>query len=151
MKQKRKRGEQPTLKRRWLESSQEEAGRSSPRTVRRQEKRLGKILDGRRRSGSGSNKLAPGDAIGTRGLGEAKQTAAKSISIKRAWLAKIEAEAMGEGLVPVFHFEFIGADGDPECRHMTPGWGVVPDWFLKRLLETYEAYHGRDEGVGSPE
>jgi len=144
LKPKRQRGQQPTLKRRWLD--QETDGRSTPRSVKRQERHLGKLMGGRRRPGSGSNKLAPGDAVGRFELGEAKQTAAKSISIKRAWLAQIENEAAGEGRVPVFHLEWIGFEGDPECKFMTPGWAMVPDWYLAKLMEAYHAGDGDVEG-----
>ena len=99
---------------------------------RAQEERLAGKLGGRRRSGSGSNPMAPGDVVVPELLVEAKQTKHASISVTLAWLNKISREAALEGKEPALAIEIRGGDLDPHCER---DWVAIPARVLRRLLD----------------
>jgi Holliday junction resolvase len=71
----------------------------------KQEQRLAKTMDGRRRAGSGAFWSAKGDVRSARYLVEAKWTGAKQITVKSQVLEKIVTEAVIEGRIPVLALE----------------------------------------------
>ena len=104
-----------------------------------QEKRVAKVLGGKRQPGSGSSPYAKGDVIqkSTEGhsldkfLIECKQTKHKSLSIKGEWLTKISREALAAGKEPALQFEIKGN----EDTFVEGDWIAVPLSVFKRLLE----------------
>jgi hypothetical protein len=129
----------------------EPGDKSTRKTVRTQEDKAARLVassgGARRRPGSGASEFGKGDAVSFRELGECKQTKNKSISIKQAWLAKIEHEAREEGKTPFLHIEFMfplrAAAGLP-TRDATRAWVMVPEWAFAELVEAANR-GGRDE------
>lgn len=118
----------------WYKDDPVDPSKSTSATVKRQEKRAGKLVGGRRRSGSGSNPLAKGDFVSRDVLGECKQTGKKSFSVTRVMLAKLEREAIAEGKAPVLHLEFLGPS-PAAAKDLTLSWAMVPEWYFSELMQ----------------
>jgi Holliday junction resolvase len=116
---------------------------STRKTVKKQEREAAQLLQSRghahARPGSGSHPLGKGDAVGKQDLGECKQTEKKSISIKQAWLAKIEEEARGEGKMPFLHLRWLKLYDYADVMAMSRDWVMVPAHWFRELLEAHEA------------
>ena len=76
----------------------------------RQEKRLAKIVGGKRNAGSGNGWVRKADVRDgeDRYLYEAKNTAAKSFILKLSDLKAVGHHADREGRIPVMHLEIAG-------------------------------------------
>jgi hypothetical protein len=106
---------------------------SSHKTQKDQEKRIAGLIDGKRQPLSGASDYAKGDAKGIDFLAEAKQTAGKSLSIKQAWLEKIDREAMAVNKYPILTVHFLN------MNKLTPkDWIMVPDWIFKEMYEAWK-------------
>lgn len=118
-------------------------GISTNLTVKKHEKDTARLLASRghahARPGSGSHPLGKGDAVGKQDLGECKQTEKKSISIKQAWLAKIEEEARGEGKMPFLHLRWLKLYDYADVMALSRDWVMIPAHWFRELLESYEA------------
>jgi len=121
---------------RWLRDEQPSG--STSKTVKLQERRAAKLIssDGgaRRRSGSGANPLAKGDAVSWKRLGECKQTVNKEFRLRAQVLAKIEEEARSGGLMPFLHIEFLSKGRTRFTRDMSTNWVIIPDWAFRDLV-----------------
>ena len=96
----------------------------APRQERQAAHRLGADLV--RRSGAGPVK---GDVRKKRVFRlECKTTMAKSFSVTREMVEKIENAALGAGEVPAILIEFLGPDGKPQGEV-----AVVPSWVMDSL------------------
>jgi len=93
-----------------------------------QEKGASKRYDMEIQPASGSMEHAKGDLRRRGGRrGECKYTAAKSFTLKKSVLEKIEEEALGDE-IPFLEIEF--QDFHPYRRYV-----VLPDWAFKELIE----------------
>ena len=78
-------------------------------THKAMERRIAKLLGGRRIPLSGSLTLMPGDVITDKFLVECKLRASsgkKQIAIEKAWLTKIEKEAKSQNKIPLLIFKY---------------------------------------------
>ena len=78
-------------------------------THKAMERRIAKILGGRRIPLSGSLIIMPGDVITDKFLVGCKLRASsgkKQIAIKKAWLTKIEKEAKSQNKIPLLIFKY---------------------------------------------
>lgn len=124
--------------------------RKSLKASRKQEERLAKKLGGRTQSGSGAARspVRGGPYVRQRrgsvkdGRGdvdagplkiEAKSTAAKSVSLKRAWCAKVAREAQIAGMTPAIAWSFVDGIAEPgEVRD----WVAVPaEWLAAAMAQ----------------
>lgn len=93
------------------------------RRAPKQERELAIKFGGRVTKGSG-NQSEKGD-VRVKGVTriEAKTTSAKSFSVTREMIAKIENAALGGGEIPALVIEFLGPDGKPQSSCL-----VMPAW-----------------------
>lgn len=103
---------------------------SSKYSQKAQEKRLGKLSGGKRQPLSGASMYAKGDVSSPLFLGEAKQTANLSLSIKQQWLKKIDEEAMAVDKIPFLAIEFLNMP-----KMSSKDWVMVPDYIFKDFIE----------------
>lgn len=73
----------------------------------RQERALAKQLQGSVNAGSGNGWVRKGDVRSDKELWECKITSAKSYSLKRADLNKLNEQALMDGRIPIFLIEFM--------------------------------------------
>ncbi len=104
--------------------------RKSNAIAKRHELRVADELGGQRVPQSGAG-AAKGDVLHEVLLVEAKTTDNASLSVKRAWLAKIAAEAAAAGRVPGLAIRF---SGNPDPTAVTD-WVAVPAEWLRDLLD----------------
>jgi hypothetical protein len=88
------------------------------------EKRAAKRLGGRQRPGSGAMDGAKGDIVKKGFLIESKATKHDSITVKLAWLEKIDKEALDAGKDPALLIQFVDAMGNP---WRGSGWVLVSE------------------------
>jgi hypothetical protein len=98
---------------------------------RKQEDRVAKGVGGRRQPGSGAlpNPAFKGDVRHDSFLVETKRTDAKSISVKAAWLIKIEAEARMLDKIPALSIEIGGL-----APLVEKDWCLMPMSVFNRLV-----------------
>jgi hypothetical protein len=98
-----------------------------------QEQRVARQVGGHRQRGSGASMYAKGDVCADRSgfLFECKRTVHASLSIKRAWLNKIAAEAAAQGKEPALAIEIAGGPSD---AHGEVDWIAVPARVFRRLI-----------------
>lgn len=87
------------------------------------------MMDGKRQPFSGASEKAKGDVKSDKFLGEAKQTADKSISIKQEWLIKIDEEAMAQDRYPILAIEFLNMP-----KRNTKDWILIPSYVFEELV-----------------
>ena len=118
----------------WLQNPTEG---STPETVKAHEKMSARLVESdgwsHRRSGSGANPLAKGDAVSVKHLGEAKQTAGKEIRLRWKTLAKIEQEAHELGKKPFLHIQFLRPDRF--TMDASADWVLLPAQDFRELVE----------------
>lgn len=96
-----------------------------------QEQRVARQVGGRRQRGSGASMYAKGDVDAPRFLLECKRTVHASLSIKRAWLNKIAAEAAAQGKEPALAIEIAGGPSD---AHGEVDWICLPARVFRQLI-----------------
>jgi len=98
-----------------------------------QERELARRVSGRVTQGSG-NGLEKGD-VRLKGVCriEAKTTMAKSFSVTREMVEKIEIAAISSGELPVLVVEFLGSDGKPQSSV-----ALMPMWVLDIISQKTE-------------
>lgn len=95
-----------------------------------QEHRVARAVRGRRQRGSGASMYAKGDVVAPQFLLECKRTVHASLSIKKAWLDKIAAEAAAAGKEPALAIEIAGGTDD---AHGERDWVCVPLRIFRKL------------------
>ena len=96
----------------------------------RQEAALAKRHGGTRVPGSG-NQYRKGDVkIPKLSIIEAKCTADKSFRVNFGDIAKLETEALGSGVLPIMHIEFVDLNGK-----VLNACYVIPKWSFDILLD----------------
>ena len=119
---------------RWYEEDGE--ARAKVRRSRKNEKRLATSVGGRGYSGSGNRRYSPHDKNTARGdvgspdfhIEHKGTTNKKSITIKKEWLAKVEAGAKVKAKDPALAFTFESPDGRDQEDYM-----VLPMEVFQRL------------------
>jgi hypothetical protein len=96
-----------------------------------QEHRVARTVRGKRQRGSGSSMFAKGDVRAADFLIECKRTIHASLSVKKAWLDKIAAEAAAAGKEPALAIEIAGGPND---AHGERDWIAVPARVFRRLI-----------------
>jgi hypothetical protein len=84
-------------------------------THKAMERRIARLLGGRRIPLSGSLILMPGDVITDKFLVECKlrsSSGKKQISIEKSWLTKIEKEAKSQNKIPLLIFKYKNDKAD---------------------------------------
>lgn len=99
----------------------------------KQEKRLAKILGGRRQPMSGALPGMKGDVKTALLTVEAKQTAKKSIRITLEMLKKIEDESIGSASIPAIAIELLGRPVGYQ-----QDWVMLPAHNLAELIHAAE-------------
>lgn len=99
----------------------------------RQEKRLAKLLGGRKQPMSGALPGMKGDVKTSLMTVEAKQTAKKSIRITLEMLKKIEDESIGSASVPAIAIELLGRPAGYQ-----QDWIMLPAHNLAELINAAE-------------
>lgn len=98
-----------------------------------QERRIARGLKGgHRQAGSGASVYARGDVKAPEFLIECKLTAAGSLRVESAWLAKITRQALASGKLPALAIEIQGGEED---RLLERDWICVPQSVFKKLTE----------------
>jgi hypothetical protein len=120
----------------WLSDVFSSCDRSTPETVRQQEKRAADRLkprgEAKTTKGSGRFPFSKGDAESLLDRHECKQTAKKQYTLKRDDLRKIETQALNTGRLPGFIIEFL--HHDHFSKGMSKEWIVLPIWVYERLI-----------------
>lgn len=105
---------------------------SNKKSVKNQEKDFAKTLGGKRQKMSGAHPDYKGDVLSEEFLGEAKQTANKSLTIKEDWLVKIDNEAMACNKMPIMSLKFLN------MNLKTPNeWYLMPKYVFEILFDAY--------------
>lgn len=102
-----------------------QAGRDS-------EKKVAERLGGKLKPASGSMTGAKGDMELPEFLLEAKSTVHESLSLKREWLKKIGAEALGVNKYPAVSITFTTEDGTPKHRGR---WILITEDMFRELTK----------------
>jgi hypothetical protein len=97
-----------------------------------QEKRVAKILGGRRQPMSGAGMFSKADVLHSRFLVECKTTSKQSYSVTKGTLDKLRQQAYDASRAPVLVFSLDDDRGVPE------DWAVIPLNVLKHLLKEDE-------------
>jgi|NGEPerStandDraft_6_1074524.scaffolds.fasta_scaffold51222_3 hypothetical protein len=105
---------------------------SNHRTVKKQESKLAKIIEGNRQPMSGANDKFKSDATSKRFHCEAKQTQNSSISMKLAWLTKIDKEADAVNKYPLLDILFLNAP-----PRVPNEWIAIPMYVFDLLFEAW--------------
>lgn len=105
---------------------------TNPHAVKKQERRLGKKVGGRRQPGSGSFEWAKGDVRSEELMVSAKRTKHQSISITVDMLQEVEQLAIVRGLAPAMAIELT----DPNKR-IERDWVLVPMRVFEEMLDAY--------------
>lgn len=87
----------------------DKVGNNMP-AVKKQERRVAKVIGGRRQPCSGSLPYAKGDARSEDVIVSCKRTKNKSISITESMLLEVVRLSIGRGLKPVMQIELGGID-----------------------------------------
>lgn len=96
----------------------------------KQEKRVAKTLNAKVQKASGSQAFHKGDIKSKELLIEAKRTDKDSMSVKKEWLIKINAEAAAYNRIPGLSLEF---DNMPNL--VPKDWIAIPAKELKYLID----------------
>jgi len=94
------------------------------------EKRLASRLGGKRHGMSGAHYTLKGDLSTKSLLVESKSTEKASISVKQAWLEKVDAEAMAQQKVPALAVTFQNMN-----KRTDKDWIMVPIRFFENLMK----------------
>lgn len=106
--------------------------KSNKITVKKHEKEFAKSFGGKRQKLSGASLEHKGDAKSDIFLGEAKQTANKSISLKQNWLEKIDKEAMEADRMALMSIKFLNMPAKAPSE-----WILMPKYVFEMLMEKY--------------
>lgn len=106
-----------------------------------QEKRIARALGGRQVIGSGSTPFLKGDVIAGKLFIEAKtkMEPSKSISVKKAWLEKVKAQALSTRKED---FALAISFGDPKEYY------IIEDSLFEDLFKSREALRAIVDGLG---
>ena len=96
------------------------------------EKRVAKDLGMKLTPGSGALSGAKGDAYNIDYRMESKSTIKESLSLKRAWLTKINNEARETNRHPALSLSFVNPDGSPKHNG---DWVMIPKEDFEEFLE----------------
>lgn len=107
-------------------------GPSKMKKSQKQEERVAKDVDGKTQRGSGSKDFHKGDVKSIEFLIEAKRTDKDSLSVKKEWLIKVNAEALAYKRIPALSIEF---DNMPNL--VPKDWVAIPARTLALLIECY--------------
>lgn len=95
------------------------------------EKRAAKRLGGQVTPGSGNKEYAKGDIRKTQFVIESKATVKASMSVKQAWLAKVQKEALDAGKDPALIIQFVDAYGNTV---KSGSWVMIPERVFNELF-----------------
>lgn len=94
------------------------------------EKKTAKRLSGIARAGSGAIEGYKGDITLPKFLVENKSTEHQSLSLKLAWLEKIDRESRSEGKAPAVSIQFVDKGGNSVRQGR---WVMIPEDEFKEL------------------
>jgi hypothetical protein len=120
-------------------------------THKAMERRIAKLLGGRRIPLSGSLFSMPGDVITDRFLVECKlrgSSGKKQIAIEKAWLTKIEKEAKAQGRIPLLVFKYKNDKSDYVVLNLKDFLKLEVDDVAhrKHSLKRKDLYLDREQG-----
>lgn len=100
---------------------------------KRSEKLVAASLNARLHPNSGSMAGAKSDASRGQFRLEMKSTVHQTLKLERAWLDKINHEALRHGQRPALVMTFTENDGRPAGKDVT--WVAIPKWVFEELIE----------------